>query len=220
MKILKWTVFCFAALFFITPKNLYAQFTFTSTPAGAVIQEIQDETSYRFLYREALIADVRLSFSADHERLLFELEQALNDNGLQMQFDESRGQVIILRTPDRPPQAGRSVTATGQVVDARTGERLPFAAVTWLQDGELKGQTTGNSGTFRIQITTAEPAIDITARYIGYRDEQITLNVSGAGSIDDLTMRMEPESIRGTEIVVTENRASAPQDTSLTGVIR
>lgn len=209
-----------AILVLLTPAVLSAQYSYRSTPAIEVISDIRDRTPYRFLYREALLADIQLSFEATRENLLLKFEQSLVRNGLRMQLDDDRNQIILLRNSGPEASAEQPVTISGQVVDARTGERLPYAVVTWQDGDETRGRATGSSGQFRIRVETGRPNIRLGARYIGYSNATVNIKPNLQSSIEDLTIRLTPQSVEGEEILVTDRRRSAPQDSALTGLVR
>lgn len=72
-----------------------AQFSFHDEPALQVINDIEQSTPFHFLYRDALLADISLSFSADSNTLFRKLRTALRFHRLDLNIDRSRHQVII-----------------------------------------------------------------------------------------------------------------------------
>lgn len=46
------------------------QFSYENRSVLSVIDDIEEKTDYRFLYREALVADIFISFHADENSLL------------------------------------------------------------------------------------------------------------------------------------------------------
>src|SRR5690606_33964259 len=99
-----------------------------------LIAAIEARTEYRFLYRDALVAGVRISLETDAEHWQTDLTQILAETGIGMRVDEVGKQVVLyagapLATERQPTQY------RGVVLDAATGARLPYATVMWPERG-------------------------------------------------------------------------------------
>lgn len=202
----------------LSPSNALAGFTFQDTPLKEVIQTIESETDYFFLYRESQIADIRITLSSTEEEILNDLQSLLAGYNINLKLDRDRNQVLLLRRHIQPVPAA-TVQISGQIVDAYTGERLPFATVMWRENKELKGVASGSSGRFTLRTRTADPGLDIRVSYIGYSSRDVHLDLSESDRIDDLTVRLQPEPIRSNEIIVSGFFGYHPPDTLLTGMI-
>ncbi len=202
----------------LNPSNAIADFTFQNTPLKEVIQTIESETSYFFLYRESQIADIRITLSSSEEEILNDLQSILTGQDITLKLDRDRNQVLLVRRQTQPVRAA-TVQISGQVVDASTGERLPFATITWRENNEVKGVATGSSGRFTLRTRTADPGLDIRVSYIGYSSRDVHIDFSESDRIDDLTVRLQPEPIRSNEIIVSGFTGYHPSDTLLTGMI-
>ena len=194
------------------------QFSFHNEPLQSVIQQVQDETSYYFLYRESQIAGVRVTLETTADQVIPELQTVLAREGIALRVDEQRNQVFLVRMSVTEPVV-RQMRINGQIVDASTGERLPFAILSWRQGGELRGITANASGRFDIQTRLPEEQLVITASYLGYRKRELRIDLAESGGIDDLTLRLEPEALAGNEIIITAFSGYNPSDTMLTGLM-
>src|SRR5699024_6732328 len=179
-----------------------AQFRYQNKPALQVIDHIEQQTPYRFLYRDALLSDISLSFSADREQLFNKFQTALRFHKLDLKVDSRRHQVIIYRSKSRTPFQ-KEITVRGQVVDAATGERLPFANITWRQDTRTLGVSSNESGSFRFSRPFTQNTIVLRSSYIGYASQEIVVNLTNTEDIAELTFRLKPKRIDAHEVIVT-----------------
>ncbi|MEX1135379.1 MAG: TonB-dependent receptor [Balneolales bacterium] len=207
-----------AFLVFINPSNAIADFSFQNTPLKEVIQTIESETDYFFLYRESQIADVQITLSSTKEEILNDLRSLLAGYDINLKLDRERNQVLLVRRHTQSAPAA-TVQISGQVVDASTGERLPFATVSWNENNKRKGIATGSSGRFTIKTRTADPELEIRVSYIGFNTRDIRIDHSESNRIDDLTIRLEPEPFRSNEVIVSGFTGYNPSDTLLAGMI-
>lgn len=194
-------------------------YSYSDAEALDLFEDLQEKTSWRFLYRESLLSQLTFSFQSGEENILNELRRVLESEGLTMQVDEQRNQILILRAP-QDSRSAETVSISGQVVDTETGERLPFATLSWMDNGSLKGQAAGNAGNFRIQMNTAEPSLMIRASYVGYMQEEVEINLEQNKYLNDVTIRLSPQELTGSEIVISGSGYYSPQDSSLTGIIK
>ncbi|HBX65745.1 MAG TPA: hypothetical protein DEG32_06180, partial [Balneolaceae bacterium] len=70
------SLLCLLFILFSTEATV-AQFTFENSPALDVINTLEKETGYRFLYRESQLADISLSFSAQESTFIDSLTENL-----------------------------------------------------------------------------------------------------------------------------------------------
>lgn len=218
---LSFSILFFTGMLFllITPVQSQDTYSYSNVQAVDLFEDLQEKSSWRFLYREALLSPHSFSFQSDRDNLLRNLEQSLATKGLTMQVDEQRQQILILRGTQNI-QLNQPVTISGQVVDAVTGERLPFATLSWMDNGRLKGQAAGNSGTFRIQLNTPDNNLVVRASYVGYLQEELEINLDSDKTLRDVTIRLTPQSLTGSEIVITGSNYYTQQDSSVTGLIK
>lgn len=188
---------------------------FAQTPLRTVIETIQDRTAYRLLYRDALISGKIVSLETTLDDLPHRLPVALRPVGIAAAIDTARRQIVLTELAERPePEAA---LIQGQVVDAETGARLPYATITWLADGRLRGVAADEAGRFRITLggLPTEPST-ITASYLGYVSQSAAVD----GQLRDITLRLDPETLYGQEVVVAGMAFASDVDTALTGLLR
>ena len=190
-----------------------SDFSFSNTPLKEVIQNLEDETGYFFLYRESLISGVTITLESDKESVFTELSNLLTQYEISMLTDHDRKQVLISRMESSRSPRINNVLITGQVVDNRSGERLPFATVTWNESEDQKGAATNASGRFTVNKKLATESVQLTFSYIGYHRQEVELTVPESNKIEDLTIRMEPEPLQGNEIIISGSMSSNPGDT-------
>ena len=207
-----------AFLVLLIPVQLLANYSFSDTPLKEVIRQIETETGYYFLYREAQVADIRITLQSNYEEIFDDLERSLRDYNIDMKTDTDRRQVLLVLMQPQQPQT-QTVSVSGQVVDASTGERLPFATVTWYEGENHKGVASNASGQFSLQSRTVSSNFNIAVSYIGYKKREVLIDLIPSNRISDITVRLEPETIRSSEIIVAGFLGSNPSDTLLTGMI-
>jgi hypothetical protein len=196
--------------------NIYAQYEYRNANLKQIISDIQTNTGYYFLYRESQVSDIQLSFSSTDVNIWDELNGQLLNRQIQVEVDHLRMQVVLTsgKTPNNPVKS-----ITGQVVDDKTGERLPFATLSWHYNNQLTGITTNNSGAFNIQSKFLPQIVEIEVSYIGYSPRKVYLNFEGRVQVDDLTIRLSPNVIKGQEIVINDRLGYNPADTLLSDMI-
>jgi len=208
-------------ILFALPSSVFSQFIYDEKPAISVLADIQEKSGYRFLYRESLLADIELTINADGQSLINELRNKLNANQLQLKADASGNRFMIL--PLHSVSVNNSASELkirGQVVDAQTGDRLPFSTVSWKAGTLSGGVGASDAGNFSFDLHANTSELTLTASYVGYRKESITISLENETAINDLTIRLTPDFVLGSEIIVTSSNYFSPQDSMLRGLIR
>lgn len=207
-----------AFLVLLIPVQVLANFSFQNTPLKEVISQIESETGYFFLYREAQIADIYITLQSTEEEIFDDLQLILRDYNIDLRTDTERRQVLLVRSqPQR--QQSQTMSVSGQVVDATTGERLPFATIMWTENEELEGVVSNASGQFSLRSRTVGSTLNLSVSYIGYRDGEVQIDLTSTNRIADITIRLEPDPIQSQEVIVSGFTGSNPSDTLLTGMI-
>jgi len=192
---------------------LSSDFSFSDTPLKEVIQTLEEETGYFFLYRESLISDITVTLESDEESVFEELSNFLNQQEISMLTDHERKQVLLSRSENSRRNRISNVQISGQVVDNHSGERLPFATVTWNESGDRKGAATNASGQFSINRQLSAKQIQLNFSYIGYHRQEVELTIPESNIIEDITVRLEPEPLKGNEIIISGSMSYNPSDT-------
>ena len=182
-------------------QQVLAQFSFDSSPLLQIIQTIENESEYRFLYRESQVAEISLSFSSTEETFIDDLKNNLEPFQIAVEADTSRKQIVLYRSSQSP--ASHTVSIGGQVVDAQTGERLPYATIFWESGNKIDGTASNASGVFRITARTTNEVFTLNSSYLGYQIKRISLDLSNGNSFEDITLRLQPETVQGNDIVIT-----------------
>jgi len=120
-------------------------------PLRMVIQTLETASGYRFLYRDALVAGVRIRFEFN-ENWKDALKKELRAAGLDLVINERRKQIVIFPAGDAGDAGyAREIISMkplrGYVIDEQTGERLPFATVIRIVSKEQTEGTGGTGGT-------------------------------------------------------------------------
>src|SRR6056297_4180513 len=97
-----------------------------------IFQKIEKETGYKFLYRDALVADKTADFTMN-DSWRESLSALLDNSGLAASIDDERQRVVIY---EGTPSNASETEIGGYVIDSESGERLPFATVSWQADGK------------------------------------------------------------------------------------
>ncbi len=193
-------------------------FEYTNEPLLSVIHDIEDQTPFHFLYREALIADVKISLSATKERIFDTLQQELSNQNIGLRLDEDRKQALLFTST--PKKNANSLSISGYVLDAKTGERLPYSTLAWLENGQLTGIATSDNGTFTTKISSEQQPISILFSYTGYEAKTIDFDLYEQHSWNNLAIRLNPVPYAGQEIVVRGFNAYTAADTVLNGLVK
>lgn len=202
----------------IIPDLVFPALSFKNTPLKDVLQEIQNTTPYFFLYRESQIVGIYITLQSTQDRIIDDLQVALARFNIELAIDRDRFQVLLTRK--QPQQLERRfIKISGQVVDAESGERLPYASIMWRINEQVRGTTTNAAGYFAVQETTTGERLLLSVYYIGYKTRDIAIELSRKSIIEDLTIRLQAETLSLNEIIVTEYSGSLPSDTLMSGLI-
>jgi len=202
------------------PGTVYGQFNYQNEPAIELFNNLQEKTTYRFLYRESLVSSLRLTLQTQESDLINDLTDALEEHQLTIKQDSVGTQLMVVSLNERPNDARDTIRISGQVVDQASGDRLPFSTISWQENNQMKGVAATNSGTFNIKTSAAREYLSLRVSYIGYHTENITVNISDNQPVKDLTIRLRKQSIVGSEIVVMGSSHFSSRDSSLAGLVR
>ena len=157
----------------------------------SILQEIQSQTNYRFVYNDALInVEAIASISVQNASLQTALNTLFEGTGIT--FETRDNQVILKQSPPLSQPLQERVF-TGRVIDEATGETLPFATV------RIRGTTIGTVATMDGYFSIAAPANAVLiVSYTGY--ETLEIPATGPGT---MTIRMRQDAIALEAVVVT-----------------
>jgi len=182
-----------------------------------IFQTIENETGYKFLYRDAIIAGKKADFTMS-DNWQASLHQLLHRSGLAASIDDIRQRVVIYQGD---ASQVKSTRIEGTLIDNKTGERLPFATV-WVKAGSrpIRQTQTDINGRFSLMLssTTGED-VTIGVSYVGYRRAELTFDSGSIQLNSPLHIRLEPSRVEISEIVVTGASGSTPADSVYRGIL-
>ena len=206
-------------LFSMAANNGFSQeFTYYKVSVLSVISDIEDKTPFRFLYREALIADITVSFNADEDSLFDFFSSALSTQKLGLKVDKQRNKALIFESQSKKPTSHN--TLSGFVIDDDTGERIPYVTLTWKELGILKGVITNVNGQFDITIPSKHKEITLSVSSLGYSNENLYINMNDGINWEELPIRLKTLPYSGKEIIVRGINFYTPNDTILDGLLK
>lgn len=193
-------------------------FTFHDEPLLDIITEVEDVTPFRFLYREALIADIRLSFSAEESEVMEKLTESLASTTVGIKVDKERYQALLFKGSQETIIS--TIRLSGFVIDDETGERLPFSTLSWREHGLLKGIATDQNGVFSTELNASGKELTLLISYVGYKARKITLDLENPASLNELSIRLTPELYGGKEIVIQGVNFYTASDTVMESLLK
>src|SRR5690554_30333 len=90
---------CFIPLigFFIfwCSTSTHAQYSYQQEPLLSLIKKVEEQTPYRFLYRNTLVSNITIDISEDESNFFTKLESLLKPYYLGLNIDNDRNRVVI-----------------------------------------------------------------------------------------------------------------------------
>jgi TonB-linked SusC/RagA family outer membrane protein len=140
---------------------------FKRTEINNILDAIEKQTSFRFLYNSDLqVMNQRVDIDVKEMDLKKVLDIILVNTGLQYKFMENN--LVLVKYPDPPPPPPVK-TVTGKVVGTNG---LPLANVSVMLKGSQKGTTTNEQGAFAI---TVEDKDVLVFSYVGYEIQEVAI---------------------------------------------
>lgn len=208
----------FAILFSVFAHSEAQSFFYSNELLLSIISDIESQTPYRFLYREALISDIRVTLTATEASVMQELSESLRSKNIGLKVDGDRFQALIYSTTDQ--QESQQILISGFVLDANTGERLPYSTISWRDQGELYGVSSNPSGSFTIATNSDSKELSFLVSFVGYKPQRFNLSFDEQQAWKDVSIRLEPEPYSGKEILVKGVNFYNASDTVLSGMIK
>lgn len=208
----------FAYLIFIQGSGFTQMFSYSNEPLLSVISDIESKTEYRFLYREALISNIKVTFDSDESSVMQELTGRLKNQNIGLKVDYKRLQALVYATSDQ--QDAKDILITGFILDANTGERLPYSTIAWRDNGTLQGTSSNPSGIFTISTRTESKKLSFLVSFVGYEPQRFDLPFNENQIWKDISIRLAPEPYSGKEILVQGVNFYTASDTVTHGLIK
>ncbi|SHK57203.1 TonB-dependent receptor [Rhodothermus profundi] len=172
-RIVRWLMGVGLGLLGLTATVQAQSVVYHDTPLRQVLDDVARRTGYQVLYRDALVSGRTVTLATSTSELLKALTRELSRQGLVLEADTVRRQLILREAPSR------SVSIEGQVRDRTTGMPLPYATVSWWAGDQLLGTMADADGHFSLtlQRAAAQDTLALTASYVGYRPQTVRLAV-------------------------------------------
>lgn len=190
--------FLFAFLAFVTSwGNSYSQKTtlnlkLKNVPVQNVIQMIEEQTDYYFLYQDNLFKKGQLvSVNADGESL----ESILNEVAVQagVKYEISDRQIILKESANAAPRTSSQQTKTvSGVITSANGEPVPGATI--VVKGTSNGTITDFDGKYSISNVPADAILQFS--FVGMKIQEIPV-----GGQTQINVKLEEETIGLEEVV-------------------
>ena len=163
-----------------------------NAPISTILQEIQSQSNYRFVYNSALVnVQATASVSVQNASLETVLETLFEGTGIA--YETRDNQIVLRQSAYPPPQQVRYQEFTGRVIDDITREGLPFATV------RIQGTTTGTVTSIDGDFSITAPANAILVfSYTGF--ENVEIAASALGAMGQIRMRMSATTLEGVVI--------------------
>lgn len=157
------------------------------TEISAILSGIEKQTSYRFLYNNALTA-IRQKIDVDVQDLTIQdaLTSIFTGTGLTFKMLENN-LIVILPVSRTPPDT----VVTGKVTGA-SGEALPGVSITI--KGSSRGTATDPNGNFSISVP---PDATLVFTYVGFITQEIKV-----GNLTEINVQLKPSGSQLNEVVV------------------
>jgi TonB-linked SusC/RagA family outer membrane protein len=154
-----------------------------------VLHEIEEQSDFRFLYRNESVADKRLSLNKENssiEEILDETLKGTNANYLMLDHN------LIVITPHNQVQK-QELTVEGQITDDN-GNPLP--GVNILIEGTTTGVVTDLDGNYTITVPSEDAILVVS--FVGFITQEIPVN-----GRSEINIQLQQDTIGLEEVVVT-----------------
>lgn len=194
---MKWSLFLFIiSIFQAQAISGYAQKTelsldFRSTSIEKILNEIENQSDFYFLYNKNLIDVGReTNIQVENQQIDFILDQLFNDSDIHYRIFNRQ---IVLSAEDNPTNGFSSQIrdVSGKVTDV-SGQSLP--GVTVIVKGTTKGTVTDFDGNYT--ISDVQPEETLVFSFVGMRSKEV-----GVGSQSSINVVMEEDAIGIEEVV-------------------
>lgn len=138
----------------------------SSASLKEMLSEIEKQTNYKFLYRDDVLGDTRITISAHNSTISEILNEVLSNSKNTFKIFENN---LVVITPIEFLQT-RSIT--GKVTDKTTGE--PLVGVNIVISGTTSGAVTDINGNYTITVPSNDAVLEFS--FIGYLNEKVTVS--------------------------------------------
>ncbi|HKJ34103.1 MAG TPA: TonB-dependent receptor [Balneolales bacterium] len=206
-------------MLFVTIYSADAQTT-PKKSLHSVINKIEYASNYHFLYRDALIADVKIPYHPNITTCIDSLHQELAAHNIGVRIDRQHKQILLYEM--KKDNKSRDIKLSGQVVDNETGQRLPFATLTWKDGKDQTGTNTDEDGNFLITLKPSffhDDSLTLHISFIGYQKQSLSIQKKER-NYNDITVRLNPKPFQSKEVIITGNSYYQPLNKALKNIIQ
>ena len=164
----------------------------TDAPLEQVLNAIEKQTSYLFVYDKSVDVTRKVSLNAANESLKAVLEKLAQMANVNYAVENTS---IVLSQKNIPADTQKSVTVTGKVVD-KAG--LPIVGAAVLVKGTTIGTSTGLDGEFSLQIPPPASSAFLSVNYLGYEPIEVPV-----GARTNINITLTESSLSVDAVVVT-----------------
>lgn len=177
---------------------------FENAPLKTIIQHIEEQTSYRFIYNnDEINGNKKLKISVLNENINKSLATLFFNTSIQY-IIKKKHIVLSVKPVSKRIQQQNKFTLSGIVKDAVTGETLLGANI--IIKNSNKGAVTNEYGFY--SITLPQDNYTFQVSYLGYSTKEITHKLI---ENTKLNIELKPQSSELNEIVITSNNATKSQ---------
>ena len=162
-------------------------FSADNTTIKEVLSSIEEQSNYKFLYRDSDIENKTISVESGDFTIDELLSLILPESGNTYRILDNNLVVIL------PAESAQQMEVTGTVTDASTGEPLPGVNV--LVKGTTTGTITDLNGKYSITVTDGSTILQFS--YIGYLTQETQVNDNNV-----IDIQLEPDVKALEEVIV------------------
>jgi len=172
----------------------------------SAIDQLQEETGYRFLYREALVRYIKLSSAPV---TIPEFEALIQPFNLGLRVDEKNMQVVLFSIAGQIQQNGYF---NAVIIDHITGERLPYAYVLIESDiGPRRVLQSDLSGILSVPLDSRNQ-FTVRVQYVSYESVELEFDSAILKRDTQVPISLIPAALSTGEIIITASVFSSQSD--------
>jgi len=143
-------------------------FNFKDVSIEEIFKEIENQSDYRFLYRNETIENKRVTVNAKNDGIEEVLSRALADADIEFTILENN---LVVIKPAAKKLVLQGVTVTGKILSATDNSPLPGVNV--VEKGTQNGTVTDLDGNYSIIVAGKESVIAFS--FVGFLSEEIVV---------------------------------------------
>ena len=167
----------------------------TDAPLEQVLDAIEKQTTYLFVYDKSVDVTRRVSVDVDNMPLGTVLSTLFGSTDISYAVENSS--IVLSRRAAEPtaPKSKKPVVVTGEVVD---GAGLPVIGASVIVKGTTLGTSTGVDGSYSLQVPAPAESAVLTVNYLGYEPVEVAV-----GSRTQIRITLRESAVDVDAVVVT-----------------